>query len=83
MIDSGIRSFYEAEDGTAKAYGLVGLSQVIDPDEIAEVEFVEFSEATVWGDIPDEIVAEEYSGEIPFERIYPGEEQHWFINLLK
>ncbi|MBQ9031383.1 MAG: DUF4179 domain-containing protein [Parasporobacterium sp.] len=81
MIDGGRRSFYEAEGGSAMAFGLARLGQVIEPDEVAKITLREFSEAIIWGDVPDDIVAQEYGGEIPFERVVPGEEKHWEIIL--
>jgi len=81
MIDGSSRSFFEAEDGSAMAYGLARLGQVIDPDEIEQITLREFSEAIAWGSVPDEIVAQEYGGEIPFERVAPGEEQIWKITV--
>lgn len=63
------------------AVASAGFSQVINPEEVAEVILQPWGEAYAWGDLPDEIVAEEYGGEIPFERIDVANTEYWYVPL--
>ena len=64
-----------------RAYAQVRFNQVMAPEEVAEVILQPWGEAYAWGDLPDEIVAEEYGGEIPFERVDVNNIEYWNIPL--
>ena len=64
-----------------RAYVQVRFNQVIDPAQVAEVILQPWGEAYAWGDLPDEIVAEEYGGEIPFERVDVNNIEYWNVPL--
>jgi len=53
------------------AYSTATFNTVIDPYEVAEVILQPWGEAYPWRGIPEEIIREEYGGEIPFELIDP------------
>lgn len=53
------------------AYAVATFNTVIDPYDVAEVILQPWGEAYPWKGIPEEIIREEYGGEIPFELIDP------------
>ena len=91
-LDRGPGSFlYEDPEAAAadeevrmhpkRAFAEAGFNQIIDPEEVAEVILQPWGEAYAWGDLPDEIVAEEYGGEIPFERVDTANVEYWNVPL--
>ena len=62
-----------------KAFAQACFNKAIDPEEVAEVIIQPWGETYAWGDLPDEIVAEEYGGEIPFERVDFDNIEYWNV----
>ena len=72
------------EEGTPnKAQTSLQFNRPIDPAEIDKVILQPWGEAYAWETLPDEIVAEEYGGEVPFERIDPDNIEYWEVPVVQ
>ena len=75
---------YDAEERSfpVSAFCAATFNTVINSNEVAEVILQPWGEAYMWGDdIPDEIIAQEYGGEIPFERIDHSNMKLYYVSV--